>query len=156
MEIDETTRERLGMFKIFEGLSHQEVDAVIACGKITQFQGGVRIIEESSQSFDLYLVLSGSVSIEMMVQNHLGQVERNMQIAVFRPGDIFGDMAFLSGTRRSASVSALEHFSAVVFDHDKLHELFENNTRIGYVVVKNIAKIMSNRLMELNFMMRDY
>ena len=156
MAMDGATREKLRNFKIFEGLSSQEVDAMFECGKVVHFQSGEQIIEESSESSDLYVVLNGRVSIEMMVQNHLGQVKRNKQIAVFRPGDVFGDMAFLSGTRRSASVTTIDNFSAVVFDHDKLYELFENNSRIGYVVVKNIAKTMSNRLMELNFMMRDY
>lgn len=156
MTMDGPTREKLGNSKIFEGLSPQEVDAMIECGEIVHFQSGEKIIEESSESADLYVVLNGRVSIEMMVQNHLGQIKRNKQIAVFRPGDVFGDMAFLSGTRRSASVTTIDNFSALVFDHDKLYELFDKSCHIGYAVLKNLAKTMSNRLMELNFMMRDY
>jgi CRP/FNR family cyclic AMP-dependent transcriptional regulator len=152
----DVTSEKLGKFKIFEGLSSDEIDAIISCGNIAHFKSGAKIIEESSESSDLYVVLSGRASIEMMVQTHLGQVKRTKRIAVFKLGDVFGDMAFLSGTRRSASVATIDDFSAMIFDHDKLYGLFDDNSRIGYIVVKNIAKIMANRLMQLNFQMRDY
>jgi len=156
MTIDSLTREKITGFKMFEGLSEQEVDAVIACGRIVHYHGGEQIIEESSQSSDLCLILNGRLSIEMMARDQSGGIKHSKQIAVLRSGDMFGDMAFLSGTRRSASASTIDDFSAVMFDYDMLHNLFDNNTRIGYIVIKNIAKTMSNRLMELNFMLRDY
>ena len=156
MILDDKNKEKIKGFKIFEGLSSEEVNAVIACGELAHFHGGAKIIEESAESSDLYVVLSGRASIEIMVHNHMRQVTRAKQIAIFRLGDVFGDMAFLSGTRRSASVSTIDDFTTMVFDHAKLYALFESKPRIGYIVVRNIAKIMANRLMELNFQMRDY
>ena len=156
MTMDDTVREKIGTFKVFEGLSSDEIDAVIACGTVVHFKGGEKIIEESAESTDLYVVLNGRVSIEMMVQNHSSPAQRAKQMAIFRIGEVFGDIAFLRGARRSASVTTIDDFSAMAFDRGKLYGLFDMNNHIGYIVVKNLAKIMSNRLMELNFMLRDY
>ena len=76
MTMDDTVREKIGTFKVFEGLSSDEIDAVIACGTVVHFKCGEKIIEESAESTDLYVVLNGRVSIEMMVQNHSSPAQR--------------------------------------------------------------------------------
>ena len=155
MNLDESTREKIGKFNIFEDLSAEEIDAIIQCGKLVNFQTGETIIEESDESWDLYVVLSGRISIEMALRSHASSLPRSRQIAQFRAGEVFGDMAFLRGARRSASVTTINDFSALVFDRDKLYDLFDRDNHIGYIMVRNLAKIMSSRVMELNFMLRD-
>lgn len=153
--MDDAIRKELSGYRLFEGLTAAEMDAVIACGRVVHFGSGETVIEESSESWDLYVVLSGRISIEMTVRSHGSEAERNKQLALFRKGEVFGDMAFLRGARRSASVTTLDEFTAMVFDRDTLYGLFEHDTRIGYVVVRNLARIMSERVMELNFLLRN-
>jgi CRP/FNR family cyclic AMP-dependent transcriptional regulator len=156
MILDDFTREKLTSLMIFRGLTSSEIDAVAACGEVIHLKSGEKIIEESSASLDLYAVLNGRVSIEITSKKLSSHVERSKRIAIFRSGDVFGDMAFLGSTRRCATVSSMDDFSAAVFNHDKLYGLFEENNRIGYIVVKNLAKVISDRLMELNFIVRGY
>ena len=148
-------KDQLAACRLFEGLTPAEIDAVIACGRIVHFHSGETIIEESDMSWDLYVVLSGRISIEMAVRSHGSEAERSKQIAMFRKGEVFGDMAFLRGARRSASVTTVDEFTAMVFERDKLYGLFDDNSRIGYIVVRNLARIMSDRVMELNFLLRN-
>ena len=155
MTIDDSLREKLENFAIFDGLSPEELGDVMLCGRQSHFKAGEMIIEESSESWDLYVVLSGRISIEMAVRGNSPQSQRSKQIAMFRKGEVFGDMAFLRGARRSASVTTVDDFSAIVFDRDRLYGLFDENNRIGYIMVRNLARIMSDRLMGLNLMLRD-
>jgi CRP-like cAMP-binding protein len=153
--MDKETRKELAGYRLFEGLTTAEVDAMIGCAKVVHFDAGETVIEESATSWDLYVVLNGRISIEMSVRSHGSELARNKQLALFRKGEVFGDMAFLRGARRSASVTTVDEFTALVFDRDRLYRLFEEDTRIGYIVVRNLARIMSERVMELNFLLRN-
>jgi CRP-like cAMP-binding protein len=154
--MDDEARLQLTGFRLFEGLTPIEMEAVMACGRIVNFAAGEKVIEESDESWDLYVVLDGRISIEMAVRHHSAREERRKQLALFRKGEVFGDMAFLRGARRSASVTTVDDFTAMVFDRDLLYRLFEEDNRIGYIMVRNLACIMSERVMELNFLLRNH
>ena len=154
MQFDNLIMEKLSALAIFQGLEPAQIDLIAGCGEIVNFQNGEKIIEETSVGKDLYAILDGRVSVEIMTTTQSSLKERNIRITILRPGDVFGDMAFLGSTRRCATVTAIDNFSAVIFDHDRLYDLFETNNLIGYIVVKNLAMIMSDRLMELNFIVR--
>jgi len=153
--MDEAFTAELAAYRLFENLTPAELDAVTACGRVVHFDAGETVIEESAASWDLYVVLNGRISIEMTVRRYGVQEDRSKQLALFRKGEVFGDMAFLRGARRSATVTTVDEFTAMVFDPDRLYGLFEANTRIGYIVVRNLARIMSERVMELNFLLRN-
>lgn len=154
--MDDEVRSQLAGFRLFDGLTPTEMETVMACGRIVNFAAGEKVIEESDESWDLYVVLDGRISIEMAVRHHSAPEERRKQLALFRKGEVFGDMAFLRGARRSASVTTVDDFTAMVFDRDRLYRLFEADTRIGYLMVRNLARIMSERVMELNFLLRNH
>lgn len=153
--MDQETRQDIAGYRLFEGLAPAEVDAVTACGQVVHFHPGQTVIEESAASWDLYVVLEGRISVEMAIHSHGSEVERSQQLALFRKGEVFGDMAFVRGARRSASVTTVDEFTAMVFNRDTLYRLFDDNARIGYIVMRNLARIMSERVMALNFLLRN-
>ncbi len=67
---------------------------------IETFQNGETIFEEGDVGRDLYIVQSGEVKIVKNVKDH------NVELAVFRKGDFFGDMALLQSIPRYASAFA--------------------------------------------------
>jgi len=65
-------------------------------------------------------------------------------------------MGLLKGRRRSARVVAYGGaVHAIQFNGQKLYELFERYNHIGYLVMHNLASILSDRLIDVNFMWRD-
>jgi CRP-like cAMP-binding protein len=64
-------------------------------------------------------------------------------------------MGLLRSRRRSAQVSAYIDLTARKVDQKKLFQLFVYNPRLGYLIMRNLAAILSDRIMEMNFMWRD-
>jgi CRP-like cAMP-binding protein len=64
-------------------------------------------------------------------------------------------MGLLRKRRRSAQVSAYSDLTVLKVNQKKLFQLFVYNPRLGYMIMKNLAAILSDRIMEMNFMWRD-
>ena len=69
--------------------------------------------------------------------------------------DVFGEMSLLRSRRRSAQVSAYSDLALRKVDQKKLFQLFVYNPRLGYIIMRNLSAILSDRIMEMNFMWRD-
>lgn len=72
-----------------------------------------------------------------------------------RAGDVFGEIGFLGGKRRSASVKAIENVSVLKINGKKLAEYFAGNTHTGYRMMRNLALILAQRITDVIFMLRD-
>jgi CRP-like cAMP-binding protein len=72
-----------------------------------------------------------------------------------KSGDVFGEIGLLRSKRRSAQVSAYSDMLARKINQKKLFELFEYNSRLGYLLMRNLATILSDRIMDMNFMWRN-
>ena len=70
-------------------------------------------------------------------------------------GQIFGELSLVDGSPRSASVKAQNKVRTCRFDFDILNELLEKKPRIGYLLMKNIAVIISARIRNTNMLWRN-
>jgi CRP/FNR family transcriptional regulator, cyclic AMP receptor protein len=140
---------------IFAGLKPQESAAVTGCGEVAQYKGGAVIFEESSQSTDLFLLLDGRVCVEIEAPRSMGKPGERLQLALLREGDVFGEMAFLRGKRRSACVCAMDEVRALRMDGPRLQALFQQDAGLGYRVMRNLAAILAQRVVDVNFKWRQ-
>lgn len=137
---------------VFTGLDTEEVEAVVRCSVLEKFESGEVVIEESKVSSDLYILLKGRASVEIEVVGY--NERRKERLVILRKGDAFGEVAFLKGKRRSAFVVAYDPIQVLRLDRDKMYELFESRSRIGYVMMKNLAAVLAQRLRDTNFRWR--
>ena len=80
---------------------------------------------------------------------------QSKRLAVLKGSDIFGEIGLLRSRRRTARVSAYSDLTVLKINQKKLFQLFVYNPRLGYIMMKNLAGILSDRIMEMNFMWRD-
>lgn len=81
-------------------LLEEELDAILQHASVYEFQPGESIIEEHEIDQNMYLILKGTVSVE--VDND----GRAVYIASLGIGEIFGEAGLFSNTERTASISA--------------------------------------------------
>ena len=150
-------KEELLKFKIFEDISLEELDAVLDISKEVSFNHGEIILEESSYGTDsdFYIILKGNVKVELQASQINSDDKLNKRLTVLKSSDIFGEMGLLRNRRRSAQVTAYSDLTVLKVDQKKLFQLFVHNPRLGYIIMKNLAAILSDRIMEMNFMWRD-
>ena len=151
------SKEDMLHFKIFEGLTLEELDALFDISDEVLYRSGDIILEESSYGADsdFFVILQGNVKVEIQASQIQSEGKVNKRLAVLKSGDVFGEMGLLRSKRRSAQVSAYSDLMVRKVSQKKLFQLFVYNPRLGYLIMRNLAAILSDRIMDMNFMWRD-
>jgi len=77
----------------------------------------------------VYVIAAGSVKVSTMLLSG-----EQVDLAVLWPSDFFGEMSFLTGKPRSATVEALEDTNILEIDEGKLRDLVARRPRVGEVL----------------------
>ncbi len=83
------------------------------------FSAGQIILEEGDSGDLIFCIKSGCAKV---VAHILG---KEIELATLSPGDVFGEVAFLTGRPRTASVIALDKLEVIEFKKFLLEEMFE-------------------------------
>ena len=89
--------EILSKLKFFNDFSEEEIEEILDQGEWEVFLSGKDILIEDDQDKAFYVITSGNASVSRM----------NKEIATLSEGDCFGEMAWLLGGKRSATVTAI-------------------------------------------------
>lgn len=144
--------ERARESTLFAGLSEEEIAAAIRCGEAVSFDKGAEILGAAMLDSNLFVILSGRAAIELDTPN---RTPKRQQIALLKRGDIFGEVGYLRRKRRTAGVIALDDVQALRLREKDLDELFRLDPKIGFKVMRNLALILSDRLIDSNFLWRE-
>ena len=125
--------------KAMPSLSHDQLLLATRQAKVQRYDPGAMILSEGTSGNLFYIVSKGSVDVMLERAN-----AANVIAAQMGPGQYFGEMEFLHGQKRSASIRAAEHGGPVevlTLSFDTLRDLLDKseNTRA------EIQKIASER-----------
>jgi small-conductance mechanosensitive channel/CRP-like cAMP-binding protein len=99
------------------------------------YGGGERIVGQGDTSAEMFLIESGVVTILKE------QDGREIQVARLGPGEVFGEMALVTGEPRNATVRAASACELVVIDHAALREVLETAPELA----GRISRVMAER-----------
>jgi CRP-like cAMP-binding protein len=106
------------------------------------------IFSENEPGNIIYILTEGRVCIERRQQLHRRLLPK--QIFTVRKGQIFGEMAFIEKGPRSATARARSNVTVVTLQQSDVEVLLEQNRELGYKLMRNLARILSNRLRRMN------
>jgi CRP-like cAMP-binding protein len=124
--------------RLFAGFELSEAQAFLAASRLEQHPTGRRLIEEGETSYQMYVMLSGEVS----VRRNSGTTET--ELAKLGPGDTFGELALLDFGTRSASIVVTADTRVLVAERASLFRL----TTLESKLYRNLAIMMASRLRE--------
>ncbi|MEK8023508.1 MAG: cyclic nucleotide-binding domain-containing protein [Candidatus Hydrogenedentota bacterium] len=137
--------------ELFAGLSEEEITSLAAISRQAQYPSGQIIFEEGGVGDDLFILPEGRVSIEIkIVQDTVTE-----QIYQARDNEVFGELALIDGHRRSARTRAMEDLNVVAMGSQELRKLMDANHHMGYVIMGNLARIVSRKLRDTNLSLRN-
>jgi CRP-like cAMP-binding protein len=121
----------LGQLVPFQGCTADQLDRIAALGRPVAVSAGLGILSRGSSGRQLVVVLSGSlrVSDHRRLDGELG------------PGDVVGELAVLSGERRTADVIAAADSVVLLYEREHLDELLSITP-----VVERLRAIAAARL----------
>lgn len=142
MEIDQI----LQSVEIFNGLSEDEIRQIARICHQRQLKLGDKIAVQGELNDDLYIVTAGFA--EVLLNDNQPDVKVIVNLG---EGQVIGEMALVDQGPRSASVRASAEPTVLqVIHREDLEELFNANSHIGYVIMRNIAMDLSFKLRHRN------
>ncbi len=117
----------------FRNFTKEQVKGMLTASTIAKFPKGKAIVAEGEIDDTFYIILSGSATV----------TKSNKNIATITAGECFGEMAYIAGQARTATVLAetdciLVKISATLMD--------QSSSDIQLLFYKNFAKTLVHRL----------
>ena len=117
--------------RLFADLSDEALAALASHSRLLRFAPGETVVREGEASSALFLVVSGAASVHR---------DRH-EISKIFAGEVFGEMAFLTGSPRTATVSAGTKFLEVVqIDTAALRNLLANHPEMADKLAQRMAE----------------
>lgn len=133
-------------WQLFEGIAGEDVRAVLALARRSTYRRGEVVFHHHDLADAVHLIVKGRFDVRITTTH--GDV---VALAIRGPGETFGELAVVTGTERSATVSALEPGETLVLRGSELRRLARDHATVGEVLVRMLAEhvaLLSERLVE--------
>jgi CRP-like cAMP-binding protein len=127
--------ELLDGIPIFEGLTRQERQAITSSMKGRLLQPGETIAVEGESGVGFFVIESGTARVTV------GGEERR----TLGPGDYFGEVALISRSVRSATVTAETPVQCWGITSWEFRPIVQSNARVAWSLLESVAKLLSER-----------
>ena len=132
---------------LFRGLNDYQLGRLAEIAQGEQYNVKDVIFSQDTPGDKMYIVSSGQV--EILVQDTSGQSHSAIYLG---QGQVFGEMALLDQGNRSASVIAAQNNTVVYsIPGAAFTALCQQDTGIGYIMMRNIALDLSFKIRHQNF-----
>jgi len=125
---------------LFADLTQEEFNDFTKRMVIHTVPPGKVIIREGEAGSSIYCTTRGSVRVYTTIQG------KQLQLAVLQPSDFFGEIAFLTGKPRTATVEAVEETDLLEVSEEDLLDLIAKRPRIKEVLQKYHQQRVMNTL----------
>ena len=129
--------------EVFKGLNADDVGRIVSICKSVRFNNGDVIVEEDARERKLYIIKSGRVTISLSPP---GSEEVRGTLTNCTPGQVFGELSFIDGARRSTWVIALDEVEVLQIRWESFSGIIQSRPEIGYRVMSNLARVIADRL----------
>lgn len=110
---------------------------------------GEELIRKGDTSDDLYIVADGSFKV---YDDTLGE---DFVHAILEQGDIFGEMSFIDGMDRSASVKAVSDGSVLRMGKGEFDTLLASSPDTAMLFFFTLSRVIAGRLRDVNVALRN-
>lgn len=140
--------------EILNGLSDEQLARVAQICKTVIYNSGSVIVREFEPSDEIYVINKGSAQVQIgaaQVTAETLAAPGPMAAVAIGQGQIFGEMALIDMGPRSATVQCTSDGTELyVIRRDDFISLCEQDTDIGYKVMRNLAADLSFKLRHRN------
>lgn len=131
----------LGSIGLFAGMEQQELELLVRCSALRTFAPGQAIVRRGQAGATMFVLVSGHVAVSL----------EDQELSRLGPGDVFGEMALLTGEARQADVSALEPATCLEVDREAFRIVLTKNPGLE----ANVRQIFADRERQNREMLRS-
>jgi len=136
-------------FHLFEGLDENELGQIVKlCNERSYEEGSIiftaGILGPASPAAEIYLLKDGDVDIQ--VELVVYDLEARITVYTVRKGETFAWSALVPPHKLTASARCREKSEVITMNGKELMDILEGNNHMGYVVMRNLSRVVSSRL----------
>jgi CRP/FNR family transcriptional regulator len=131
--------ERLAALPLLHDLPLSCRAALAASGRLATFHPEALILREGERAESLFIVLRGRVKMSRATP-----VGRNVILALFGPGEVFGAVAALASRIADATITAIEETQCLKIERGALFQLLGREPRL----LEQILPVLARQLVE--------
>jgi CRP/FNR family cyclic AMP-dependent transcriptional regulator len=136
-----TKVDEFNKFDFFNAFSEKQLAELAKVAEKKTFKKGVEIYKEGDRANHIFLVSKGWVSLRKI------DPEKDIGISFENRGrgELFGTACFMKPQEYTLNAICMEDSEVLTMDADKLFDLFQKDYQIGYLFLKEIAKVYFDR-----------
>jgi len=131
--------------EVLAGLTEGETKHMVSTGQVASCHAGDPILCTGEQGREIFLILEGSFQVLGEISPH---DQDEMVVRILVPGDIFGEMAFLTNGRRCSTVVAMENSTLLILNAKALDRILKAEPQLAYKLFRNLARIVETTYYE--------
>lgn len=138
--------------QVFDGIEDDKLKAILHLFNFATAPPGKVLMDEGEhQKVQLYLVLKGSMDViknvdQSKIEKQIGLKVEQFIIARLAAGDLFGELSFIRGDAKSASIKCITPSSFLVIDRESMTRLELEHPYESTRMMKNVIGIVGDRL----------
>lgn len=150
----------LASVEIFADLSEEQIMKIEEVCNLRKFKKNQVIFEENSPSKEFYVIVEGTVDIQLdpnLIRGEAGGKKQELKtIASLRRGQSFGEVALVDlGVRSASAKSKTRKTKALEINRNDLMRLMNEDLDIGFIVMQNLAADLCFKIRNTNLMVRE-
>lgn len=127
--------EALTAQSLFADCEQAELSDIIARGHVRAFKPGQELMVQGEEGKTLFIVIKGLARVSMVAANG-----REIILDYAEAGHVLGEIAFLDGGDRTASVEAIEPIEALVLTRAAFADIIEKHPGLSLRLLKAMAR----------------
>ena len=127
--------ETLTAQSLFADCEPDELADIVARGQVRQFKAGQPLLAQGDRGDTLYIVLKGLARVSMVAANG-----REIVLDYAEPGHVLGEIAFLDGGERTASVEAIDPVEVLSLSRAAFEDIVERHKGLALRLLKAMAR----------------
>ena len=128
---------------MFQGVDASRLRLLAFMGEDRTFRDGEYVVRQGDASDSAYLILDGAAEVEVDFGG------RSSVVARLGPSEVFGEIAMLCDTPRSASVRASGELRTLMFQQDGMLRLLREFPEMAIEMSRSLAQRLERTTMEL-------
>jgi CRP-like cAMP-binding protein len=122
---------------------------ILSLGSRVHMDAGQAVYQQDEPGGDLLVLLTGSVVVGVVARS--GEI----QLAELGPGAVLGELSFLLGGNRSASVRTTVPSTFLRFTNQAFQQLLSSHSPAAFQVLYNVARSVAGRLKAADMLVRE-
>lgn len=137
-------KEYLRSLPAFEDLGDEDLNRVVRHGRVRDVKAGEQIDVQGEPATMFYILVSGRLAVVLDLD--FGVSKKSYMVTSIGPGQMFAWSGMVGNPTYTASGKTLSDSVILGFQVPELEREFQEDPRLGYVVMRAVARTIASRL----------